>query len=146
MSRPAFHGRNGLTGLVFFETKRRLTRKYTLIASRSNEVPYMTKRILLSFATVALAIATAGSSHRITLFQPSLVNGTELKPGDYKVEVKDNKAVITRGKTSIEAPVMVETADTEFNSTSVRYANGDGKYRLQEIEFGGTNTKLVFSN
>jgi hypothetical protein len=102
-------------------------------------------KLLLSFATLALAAASA-ASHRITLFQPSLLNGSELKPGDYKVEVKDNKAIITRGGDSVEAPVKIETADSKYGSTSVRYANGDGKYRLQEIRLGGTNTKLVFTN
>ena len=74
------------------------------------------------------------------------MNGTELKPGVYKVELKDNKAVISRGKQSVETPVTAETADSKFSSTSVRYHNGDGKYRLQEIRIGGTNTKLIFPN
>jgi hypothetical protein len=82
----------------------------------------------------------------VTLFQPSVVNGNELKPGEYKVTVQDNKAVISSGKTSVEAPVKTETADSKFSSTTVRYRNGDGKYRLQEIRLGGTNTKLVFEN
>lgn len=106
----------------------------------------MTRKILLSFATLALAVASAGSSYKVTFFQPSLVNGTELKPGDYKVTLQDNKAVITSGKTSVEAPVKTETADTKYSSTSVRYRNGDGKYRVQEIRIGGTGTKLVFEN
>jgi hypothetical protein len=107
----------------------------------------MTRKLLLSFATFALAVASAASSHKITLFQPSLVNGTELKPGDYKVTVQDNnKVVISSGKTSVEANIKTETADSKYSSTTVRYRNGDGKYRLQEIRLGGTTTKLVFEN
>lgn len=104
------------------------------------------KKLLLSFATVALAVASAASSYRITLFQPSIVAGTELKPGDYKVTLTDNKVVIKSGKTSVEATVKTETADSKFSSTTVRYSNGDGKYRLQEIRLGGTTTKLIFEN
>lgn len=104
------------------------------------------KRILLSFATLALAVASAASSYRITLFQPAMVNGTELKPGEYKVTLRDNKAVLTGGKASVEANVKTETADAKFSSTTVRFLNGDGKYRVQEIRLGGTNTKLVFEN
>lgn len=103
-------------------------------------------KILLSFATVALAVASAANSYRVTLFQPTMVNGTELKPGDYKVTLKDNKAVITAGKTSVEANVKQETADSKYNSTTVRYADENGKYRVQEIRLGGTNTRLVFEN
>lgn len=106
----------------------------------------MTRKLLLSFSTLALAVASAASSHKITLFQPSLVNGTELKPGQYKVTVEDNKATITSGKTSVQANVKTETAESKFSSTSVRYQNGDGKYRLQEIRLGGTNTRIVFEN
>ena len=106
----------------------------------------MTKKILLSFATLALVTASAASSYRITLFQPSIVGGKELKPGEYKVTVKDNKALIEKGKESVEADVKTETADAKFSSTTVRYRNGDGKYRVQEIRLGGTTTKLVFEN
>ena len=106
----------------------------------------MTNKILLSFATLALAAASAASSYRINLFQPSIVAGKELQPGEYKVTLKDNKAVITRGRESVEATVKTETADSKFNSTTVRYQNGDGKYRVQEIRLGGTSTRLVFEN
>jgi hypothetical protein len=102
----------------------------------------MTKKIILSFATLALALSA--ETHRLTLFQPTTINGKELKPGDYKVEVKDSKAVISRGKDSVESDVRVESADSKFGSTSVRYANGDGKLNLKEIRLGGTKTKLVF--
>ena len=104
------------------------------------------KTLILTFATFGLAIASAASSYKVTLFQPTLVGGKELKPGVYKVEVKDATAVISQGKESVEAPVKTETADSKFNNTSVRYRNGDGKYRIEEIRIGGTSTRLVFSN
>jgi hypothetical protein len=105
----------------------------------------MMKKLALSLSVFALAIASAASTYNVTLYQPSIVNGTELKPGDYKVEVKDNTAKISKGKHAVEAPVKVEAAESKFSSTSVRYLNGDGKYRVQEIRIGGTNTRLVFS-
>jgi hypothetical protein len=80
----------------------------------------------------------------VTLFQPSVVQGTELKAGDYKLNLKDSKVVIANGRQSIEANVKVENSDQKFSATSVRYANGDGKYSVQEIRLGGTKTKLVF--
>ena len=73
-------------------------------------------------------------------------NVTELKPGDYTLELKDEKVVIKKGKQMGEAPVKVETADSKYASTTVRYRNGDGKYRIQEIHLGGTNTKLIFAD
>ena len=92
-----------------------------------------------------LAVAASAASHNITLFQPSIFNGTELKLGDYRLEIKDQTVVLKRGKQSIEAAAKVETSDSKFSSTSVRYQNGDGKYRIQEIRLGGTKTRLVFN-
>ena len=34
-----------------------------------------------------------------------------------------------------------ESGEAKFSSTSVRYKNGDGKYRIEEIRFGGTTTR-----
>jgi len=104
------------------------------------------KKFVFSFAVMALAAASAASSYRVTLYQPSIVNGKELKAGEYKVTVKDNKAVISQGKESVEAPVKVETSENKFGSTTVRYSNSEGKYTVQEIRVGNSKTKIVFEN
>src|SRR5271168_493832 len=103
-------------------------------------------RFVLSFGTLALALASAASTYSLTLFQPSMVGNTELKPGDYKLQVDGEKATIKNGKSSVEAAVKIETGDQKFANTVVRYSNGDGKYHVQEIRLGGTKTKLVFNN
>jgi major membrane immunogen (membrane-anchored lipoprotein) len=105
----------------------------------------MTKKITMAFMTAALMVASAAEKHNLTLFQPSFVNGTELAPGDYRMELDGDKVVISKGKNKVEANVKVDTADAKFSSTSVRYANADGKYKVQEIRLGGTNRKLVFA-
>jgi hypothetical protein len=98
------------------------------------------------FGTLALAIASAASSYSVTLFQPSVVGDKELKPGDYRIEVDGDKAIIKSGKQSIEAPVKTETGDKKFPQTTVRYSNADGRYHVAEIRLGGTKTTLVFNN
>ena len=105
------------------------------------------RKLFIGFATFALAIAMgATSSFRLNLLQPSVINGQELQPGEYRIEVMDNKAIVSKGKKTVaESQVKVETSDTKFGSTSVRYSNGDGKYKVQEIRVGGTNTRLVFN-
>jgi hypothetical protein len=103
------------------------------------------KKVLLFLATGALAVAAAGTAYKVTFFQPSWVNGTELKPGEYKIEVAGDKATIKNGKNTVETAVKVESNGEKYSSTAVRYQNGDGKYRIQEIRIGGTNTKLVFN-
>ena len=103
-------------------------------------------KLMLSFGTLALAIASAASSYHFAVFQPSFVAGKELKPGEYKIELNGEKAMIKTGKQVVEAPVKVENGTEKFVETSVRYSNTDGKMNVTEIRLGGTNTKLVFSN
>jgi hypothetical protein len=110
---------------------------------RGKEIhPDMFKKFVFTFAALALAIASA-ASQKITLFQPTVINGQELKPGEYRVEVKDNKAVISGGKQSVEVPVRVENGTEKYRSTTVRYENANGQMKVQEIRLGGTTTKLV---
>ena len=104
------------------------------------------KKLMLSFGTLALAIASAASSYHFSIFQPSYVGGKELKPGDYKIELNGDKATIKVGKQTFEAPVKVENGTEKFSETSVRYSTDGGKMTVQEIRLGGTSTKLVFSN
>ena len=100
------------------------------------------------FATLAIAFLgvslASAKTFSIKLFQHSVVGGTELKPGDYKLELSDEKVRITNGRQSGEATVKVQNSDRKFRSTTVRYSNGDGKFRVQEIRLGGTTTTLVF--
>ncbi|MBA3972861.1 MAG: hypothetical protein C0504_01430 [Candidatus Solibacter sp.] len=105
----------------------------------------MTKSIRL-FALLILALAAASAStHNVTFFQPSVVSGTELKPGDYKLTLDSGKAIIQKGKEKVEAAVKVETGGAKFGSTSVRYTSEAGKYKIREIRLGGTTTTLVFN-
>ena len=106
---------------------------------------YMTRKFLLSFAILALSAVASAKSYTVTLFQPSIVGGAELQPGEYKLDLSESKVTLRNGKKSAEATVTVESADQKFPSTSIRYRNGDGKYRIQEIRLGGTKTRLVFN-
>jgi hypothetical protein len=106
----------------------------------------MLKKTLLLVTVLAMTAMASAKTYSITLFQKSDVAGTVLSPGDYKIDVKDNnKVTIRSGKAVVETEARVETTDEKFGATSVRYRNGDGKYRIQEIRLGGTKNKLVFN-
>ena len=106
----------------------------------------MLKRITVSFAALALAVASAASGVKINLYQDTSVNGQQLKAGEYRVEVNNDRATITSGKQSVEVPVKVENGSDKYKSTSVRYNNANGTMKIQEIHLGGTTTKLVFAD
>ena len=102
----------------------------------------MNGRFALAFAILGLAVASA-KTYTVTLNQAATLNGAQLQPGTYKVEVVDQKAILHLGKETSEAPVKVEDAGHKYDATTVRLANENGKVRLQEIHIGGTRTKLV---
>jgi len=103
------------------------------------------KKLVVMFATLAIAVASAADrTYHITLIDPASVNGTQLKPGDYKVQVEGDRAILKKGKTVIEAPARIQTADHKFNSTIVAIANPSSHPTISEIRIGGTNTRIVF--
>ncbi len=75
----------------------------------------MFKKLVVTFLILALSAAFAGSvansgaSYRITLLQPSVVNGTVLKAGDYRLNLANDKVTLVSGKTTVEATVKVES-------------------------------------
>jgi hypothetical protein len=109
----------------------------------------MLNKLILCFAIVALAMATAGTvtkidTYRIVVAQPSVVKGATLKPGEYRLTVADSKVTLVAGKEKVEVPVKVETVEQKFDENSLRYLAVDGKQVLTEIRLGGTKTKLIF--
>ncbi|SRR6266702_2603191 len=105
----------------------------------------MMRKVLPFFLVAGLAVASA-RSYTVNLFETAMVGATELKPGEYKIEVNDQKAVIRSGKVRTESNVKVEEGDTKFANTVVRYGkSADGKALIQEIRIGGTKTRLLFT-
>ena len=103
------------------------------------------KKLLIMLALLGLSLAQAKSYH-LRLYEKSILGSTELKPGEYTIELKDQQVVVKNGKVEAQAPVKVENESSKFSTTTVRYSNGDGKYKITEIRLGGTNMKLVVNN
>lgn len=103
----------------------------------------MTKRLLLLVSVVPLAVASAANNFSVNLIQPTVVNGTTFKPGDARIELKDNKVVVKQGKVTAEASVKVETNKAKYIYTSVGYKEG-GDHQIRDISVGGTTTHIVF--
>jgi len=103
------------------------------------------RKLILLFGFLGLAVASA-KSYSLTLFETATVAGKQLPPGEYKVEVVNDKAVLRNGKIDAEAPVKVEDGQTKYPTTTVRLARDGDTARIQEIHLGGTKTRLVFSD
>ena len=110
----------------------------------------MLRKFILAFAILALAAAFAGTvpAHGpacwINLLAPSVVQGTPLAAGEYRVTVNGEKATFVRGKLSVTVDVKVESEERKFDSTAIRLVEVAGKPNLTEIRIGGSKTRLVF--
>jgi len=103
-------------------------------------------KLAVCFGAVAMAVASAASNYDLKLYEPSTIGAKELKPGEYRLEVTGDKAVIKAGKNTVEAAVKVENGSEKFQRTVVKYGIADGKYRVQEIRLAGTSKTLVFNS
>ena len=110
----------------------------------------MIKNIVMVLAILALVASAgtvpAGGHYKITLDRPSVVKGTLLKAGDYRMTLGDAKVIITTdtGKNPIEVPVKLESVEKKFSDTVIGYVTENGKQSVMEIRLGGTTTKVVF--
>jgi hypothetical protein len=103
--------------------------------------------LVLAVAVVAMAgtLPSGVNQYRVTLLQTSVLNGTELKAGDYKLAVDAGKLVISGHKQSVQTDVQVESGDAKFPHTVIRYTKDNGRAVISEIHVGGTTTKLIFN-
>jgi len=101
------------------------------------------KKIMLAFATFALAVASAAPRYHVKIYDQAWLGGSELKPGEYTVEMQGDKAVFKSGKTVVEVPAKLEEGDTRYAGTAV-HMNHDMK--IQTIDFGGSKSRIVLQN
>lgn len=105
----------------------------------------MRKRLWFFFMMVLPATNAAENNVHFILSEPATLNGAQLKPGGYRIQVEGDKATVKVGKTVIESPVKLETADHKFKVTSVEFEKANGGFRISEIDIGGSTTRIVFS-
>jgi hypothetical protein len=101
----------------------------------------MFRKLLLSSISVGAMVAIAATnSYHVQIYQDSVIAGKSIKAGDYKIEMQNNKAVLTKGKQTIEVPAHAETGAKKFSSTEMEYRDKT----IQQIRVGGSKTKIIF--
>jgi hypothetical protein len=103
------------------------------------------KNFLLAFTLLGASIASA-KTYTITLSSPAAIGNSQLKSGEYKLELKGDSVLVKDGKMVNEFPVHVENETRKFDNTSIITTSAGGSNRIEEINLGGTTIKLVFSN
>jgi hypothetical protein len=107
------------------------------------------KSLFLGLALLLAASAFAANKGSLTVQEPLTVNGTQLKPGDYKVQWDGNgpsvELSITQGKKVIaKVPAhMVNLDQPSQNDAAVVKNNGDGSKSLSEVRLSGKKFALA---
>ena len=93
------------------------------------------------------ATASADQSCRFTLSSAAKIGTAELSPGEYRLVVDANKAVLTELKTGklIELEAKIEQGEQKANATQVHTTQVDGVSQIREIRIGGSKTKVAFN-
>ena len=107
------------------------------------------KILFLGLALLLATSAFAANKGSLTVQEPITVNGTQLKPGDYKVQWDGNgpsvELSITQGKKVIaKVPAHVVSLEAASQSdAAVVKNNGDGSKSLSEVRLSGKKFALA---
>jgi hypothetical protein len=110
----------------------------------------VSKSVMLGLALLLASSAFAATKASLQISHPVTVNGTQLKPGDYKVEWDGSgpnvEVSILQGKNVIaKTPAhVVELSTAPDNSAAVTRTNSDGCSSLAGARFGGKKIALEF--
>jgi len=98
-------------------------------------------KLTFGLGILALGIASAASSYSVKINESMSVGSTQLKAGEYKVEMVGDKAVFKLGKSVVEVPATLGKSDRKYTYTELVSADS----KLIEIDLGGTTSKILFS-
>ena len=108
----------------------------------------VSKSLLIGAALLLTSNAFAGTKSSLQLSNPVMVNGTELKPGEYKLQWEGNgpnvELSIIQGKNVVaKVPAhVVELQTPAANDAAVTKKNDKGPNSLAGIRFQGKKTAL----
>ena len=108
----------------------------------------VSKSLVLGLALTLASTAFAASKANLTLNNPTSVNGTTLKPGDYKLEWDGSgpnvELSILQGKKVVTkvAAKIVDMDKAPNNDAALLKQNGDGSTTLAGVRFQGKKYAL----
>ena len=108
----------------------------------------VSKSLVLGLALLLASSAFAGTKASLQLSNPVMLNGTTLKPGDYKVEWEGSgpnvELSILRGKNVVAKTTahVVELPMAAANDAAVTRKNDSGPNSLAGLRFQGKKVAL----
>jgi len=108
----------------------------------------VSKSVVMGLALLLASSAFAATKANLTLNHPTTVNGTQLKPGEYKLEWDGSgpsvEVSIMQGKNVVaKVPAkVVDLSNNAQNDAAVVKNNDDGTTTLTEARFAGKKFAL----
>lgn len=108
----------------------------------------VSKSLVLGLALILATSAFAGTKASLQLQSQVSVNGTQLKPGDYKIQWEGTgpnvEVSILQGKNVVAKTQarVVDLSTASANNAAVTKRNGDGSATLAGVRFEGKKFAL----
>ena len=105
------------------------------------------KKVLTISALALFSLSMlSAKTYEILLTAPTKAGSVQLKPGQYSLKVVGSNATFTdqNSSKSFTTPVKVENGDKKYDETKVQSTRSGDTDRLEEIDLGGSKTKLGF--
>ena len=103
---------------------------------------------VLAISALALASLTvlSAKTYEIILTAPTKAGSVQLKPGQYSLKVVGSNVTFTDENSSktFTTPANIETVDKKYDDTKVQSSKDGDNDRIEEIDLGGSKTKLGF--
>jgi len=102
-------------------------------------------RSLILFAALGLSVAGA-KTYDITLDSAAKAGSVELKAGKYSLQLMEDSKVRFTSATgqTVETSAKLSTVEKKFSSTQIDLKQNNGTALIDEIDLGGTKTKIQF--
>ena len=106
----------------------------------------MKKLVAIGVLSLSSMCLLSAKSYELTLTAPTKAGSVQLKPGQYKLKLDGNNVTFTDVNTakSFTTPVKVQEGDKKFDDTKVQSTKDGDADRIEEIDLGGSKTKLGF--
>lgn len=106
----------------------------------------MKKLFVVGVLALSSLCILSAKTYELTLTTLTKAGSVQLKPGQYTLKIQGTSATFTdvNNSKSFTTPVKVQESDKKFDDTKVQSTKDGDTERIEEIDLGGSKTKLGF--
>src|SRR5579864_6506619 len=106
----------------------------------------MKKLVVVGVLALSSLCILSAKTYELTLTSITKAGTVQLKPGQYTLKIQGASAIFTEVNSSktFTVPVKVQETEKKFDDTKVQSSKDGDTDRIEEIDLGGSKTKLGF--